>query len=77
MSENCENVKIRCWNLALKKGWIVMEEQKALRIVQQIRLNFRNELVKLTTKGGLDDATVKKKAPEPLMLIKSFPTRLF
>ena len=39
--------------LARKKGWIVMEEQKAplILIVQRIRLNFRNELVKLTTKG--------------------------
>ena len=42
-----------------------MEEQKAplILIVQRIRLNFRNELVKLTTKGRTErtaDATTVK-----------------
>ena len=45
--------KTRCSNRRGKKGWIGMKEQKAalIPIVQQIRLNSQNELVKRTTKG--------------------------
>ena len=55
-----------------------MKEQKAtlIPIVQQIRLNSQNELVKRTTKGDSADGQAQNPSVGPLRM-RRFPTGLF